>query len=136
MACRFRRKPGVKYNNSKTVVDGITFDSRHEAQRYCELKLLERGGVIRDLELQKKFVLIPSQYAPDEVVTLKSGKQKIVKGRCLERECAYFCDFSYTEVESGRKIVEDCKSPITRTAVYKVKKKLMLERYGIIVQEI
>lgn len=136
MSYRFRRKPGVKYNNTKVTCDGHTFDSKHEYNRYCELKLLEKGKVISNLELQKKFVLIPAQYAPDEVVTLKSGKQKIVKGRCLERECAYFCDFSYTEVESGKKIVEDCKSPITRTAVYKVKKKLMLERYGIVVQEI
>ena len=126
----------AKFNNRKIEIDGIKFDSKHEAQRYCELKLLQRGGVIKDLELQKKFVLIPSQYAPDEIVTLKSGKQKIVKGRCLERECAYFCDFAYTEVKSGRQVVEDAKSPITRTPEYRIKKKLMLYRYGIIVKEV
>ena len=132
----YHRKKGSKYGNEKTVIDNIKFDSKHEAERYCQLRLLERAGVIRDLELQKKFVLIPAQFAPDTVTITKRGKEKIVKGKCLERECAYLCDFAYIDCETGEQVVEDCKSPITRTAVYKVKKKLMLERYGICIVEI
>ena len=50
-----------KYGNKKTVVDGITFDSRKEAKRYQELKLLEKAGEIKDLRRQVKYELIPSQ---------------------------------------------------------------------------
>ena len=46
MAYRGWRRNGTKYNASKCVVDGIKFDSKHEAERYLELKLLERGGII------------------------------------------------------------------------------------------
>ena len=130
------RRNGTKYNAQKCVVDGITFDSRKEANRYCELKLLERGKVISGLELQKKFVLIPAQYAPDEIVTLKSGKQKVVKGKLLERECAYYCDFAYILNETGEQIIEDVKSEITKTPEFIIKRKLMLYKYGIVVKEI
>lgn len=44
-----------KYNNKKTIVDGITFDSIKESNRYIELKALERIGEIKDLELQPVF---------------------------------------------------------------------------------
>jgi hypothetical protein len=47
-----------KYRNIKTIVDGITFASKKEAKRYSELKLLERAGMITDLELQPAFNLI------------------------------------------------------------------------------
>ena len=136
MAYRGWRRNGTKYNAHKVTIDGITFDSKHEAERYCQLKLLQRAGAIRDLELQKKFVLIPAQFAPDTVTITKRGKEKIVKGKCLERECAYLCDFAYVDCETGEQVVEDCKSPVTKTAAYKIKKKLLLERYGICIVEI
>ena len=50
-----------KYGNTKVTVDGHTFDSKREYNRYCELKLMERAGLIKDLEMQKKFELIPKQ---------------------------------------------------------------------------
>ena len=50
-----------KYYARKTEVDGITFDSKHEAERYCELKLLWRAGEIRELMIQYPFELIPAQ---------------------------------------------------------------------------
>lgn len=100
-----------KYNNRKTYVDGIAFDSRKEAKRYQELKLLERGGVISDLDYQVKFELIPKQEG--------------------ERPCYYVADFVYTE--NGKKVVEDVKGK--RTQVYILKRKLMLERHGIKILE-
>ena len=50
-----------KYNNTKTIVNDITFDSKREAKRYSELKLLERCNIISDLQLQVSYVLIPAQ---------------------------------------------------------------------------
>lgn len=134
MAYRGWRRNGTKYNATKITADGHTFDSKHEYQRYCELKLLERAGAITDLQMQVKFVLIPSQYEPDTVKVLKSGKEKVVKGKLIERECSYIADFVYQY--NGKTVVEDAKSPITRTKEYIIKRKLMLERHNIRIQEV
>lgn len=134
MAYRGWRRNGTKYNATKITADGHTFDSKHEYQRYCELKLLERAGTITDLQMQVKFVLIPSQYEPDTVKVLKSGKEKVVKGKLIERECSYIADFVYQY--NGKTVVEDAKSPITRTKEYIIKRKLMLERHNIRIQEV
>lgn len=128
------RRNGTKYNATKVTIDGHTFDSKHEANRYLELKLLERAGTITDLQMQVKFVLIPSQYEPDTVKVLKSGKEKVVKGKLIERECSYIADFVYQY--NGKTVVEDAKSPITRTKEYIIKRKLILERYGIRISEV
>lgn len=122
-----------KYGNRKTVVNGIEFDSRKEAVRYQELRLLERAGKISGLRLQEKFILIPSQREASTEV-YKSGPQKGRRkpGKLLEKECSYIADFCYTE--NGEIVVEDTKG--FRTEVYKIKRKLMLERYGIRIREI
>lgn len=106
-----------KYSNKKTVVDGITFDSKREAKRYGELKLLERGHIISDLRLQPKFMLIASQRRDD-------GK--------AERACIYIADFAYKE--NGKEVVEDAKGMKTRD--YVIKRKLMLALHSITVREI
>ena len=105
-----------KYKRKKTETDGIMFDSAKEAKRYSTLKLMEKAGIISNLELQKKFVLIPAQK--------KNGK-------VIERACTYTADFCY--MQDGQYVVEDCKG--MRTEVYKIKKKLMLYTYGIEIQE-
>lgn len=122
-----------KYGNRKTVVNGIEFDSRKEAVRYQELRLLERAGKISGLRLQEKFVLIPSQReASTEVYKSGSQKGRRKPGKLLEKECSYIADFCYTE--NGEIVVEDTKG--FRTEAYKIKRKLMLERYGIRIREI
>lgn len=116
-----------KYGNKKVVRNGITYDSKKEADRHAVLKLLERSGRIKDLQRQVKFVLIPAQYEPDTV-----GKRGGVKrGKLLERECSYIADFVYTE--NGNLVVEDTKG--FRTADYKIKRKLMLSVHGIRIKE-
>ena len=45
-----------KYRNKKTVIDGIRFDSKREAERYSELKLMEKANMISGLQLQPVFV--------------------------------------------------------------------------------
>lgn len=106
-----------KYHNHKITVDGKKFDSKKEAHRYCELKLLEKAGQISDLRHHVPYLLIPKQEDKD--------------GNLLERECNYIADFEY--LENGVKVVEDVKG--VRTAVYKIKKKLMLLCYGIHIRE-
>jgi hypothetical protein len=117
-----------KYGNHKTTVDGITFDSQKEANRYCELKLLQKAHKISGLELQKVFVLIPPKY---EVVY---GKRGAKRGKCIERACTYKADFTYYDIEDDMWVVEDVKG--MKTDVYKIKKKLMLYQYGIRIREI
>lgn len=102
----------MKYNNKKTVVDGIKFDSLKEARRFQQLKAYERAGLIKDLGLQIPFVLI----------------DKSRHGRAIK----YVADFVY--YEDNKMVVEDVKG--FKTPVYNLKKRLFVERYGIKIQEI
>lgn len=117
-----------KYRNTKTMVDGMEFDSRKEASRYRELKTLEECGEIKNLKCQEKFILIPAQREPD-VVGVRGG---IKKGKVLEKECSYIADFVYEE--DGQTVVEDTKG--FKTKDYIIKRKLMLYFYGIIIREV
>lgn len=125
------KKKGNKYHNSAVIVDGISFQSRKEARRWRELKLMESAGMIHGLTRQKKFVLIPAQREPD-TVGKRGGKHK---GKLIEREVAYYADYSYYDKE-GNEIVEDVKSPATRTKDYILKRKMMMYVHGIRIREI
>lgn len=118
----------MKYKNIKDTINGITFDSKREANRYAELRLLEKAGIIQNLQLQVKYVLIPAQKEPDTV----GARGGIHKGKVIEKECSYIADFVYEE--DGKTVVEDTKG--FRTKDYIIKRKLMLERYGIRIKEI
>lgn len=99
-----------KYGNKKTVVNGIKFDSKWEAERYLYIKSLERAGRVKDLELQVRFNLIVND-------------QKI---------CAYIADFRYKREDKDgewHEIVEDAKG--VETPEFKLKKKLMKACLGI-----
>ena len=78
-----------KYHNEKAtrMVNGVAvaFDSRKEARRYDELRLLQRAGAIRDLEMQKRFRLIPAQRDKN--------------GKVIERQCDYVADFCFWRIE-------------------------------------
>lgn len=100
-----------KYKAKKTIIDGITFDSKSEAKRYQELKLLEKGGAIKNLSLQPKFML------QEGFVNIYTGGK--------EREVAYIADFQYDE--GDKTVVEDCKG--FKTSDYKIKRKLFIKKY-------
>lgn len=135
MATRLPRKfaqttaalKAAKYKNTKIEIDGVTFDSKREANRYGELKLQEKAGLIRDLKLQPKFlfefegrkVLIRSEH-------YKNGRQASLK-----------LDFQYFDLVRDKTVYEDVKSPATRTQAYTLRK-AMLEcmRPGIVVEEV
>lgn len=134
MAYRGWRRNGTKYNATKCLVDGIEFASKREANRYLELRLLERAGEISDLRLQVDFELIPNQYATEKRYG-KNGKPLKDKEVLLERKVVYRADFVYTD-KDGKTVVEDTKSIATRTPEYIIKRKLMLYRHGIQIIEI
>lgn len=103
-----------KYHNTKTVADGIKFDSKLEAERYAQLKILERAGVIRALELQPSFELLPSFR--------KNGK--------TWRKTVYKADFRYILADGDRIIIEDVKgSTAVITDVFRLKQKLFEYKY-------
>ena len=97
-----------KYNNKKTIVDNILFDSKKEARRYKELKLMEKAGLITNLVLQPKFEI------------LKSFKRRGKTHRKIE----YIADFRYFDNERQAEVIEDVKG--VSTDVFNIKKKLFL----------
>lgn len=102
-----------KYGNERTEVDGVWFDSKHEAKRWILLKLLEKAGAIAGLERQKVFDL-----GGDPPIT-------------------YRADFAYWEIETGEFVVEDAKSEATaRDKVYRLKKSLMKAIHNIDIREV
>lgn len=101
-----------KYRNQPVIVDGIKFDSKAEANRYAVLKLRERAGEISRLELQPEYKIN-------------------VNGAFI---CKYRADFRYFEHNASKQIVEDVKG--VKTAVYKLKKKLVEAIYHVQIVEV
>jgi len=122
-----------KYRSRKITRDGMTFDSVKEYKHWRELLLLERAGEITDLKRQVPFELIPAQYEYFERYG-KTGKRLKDGKRCIEKSVVYNADFVYTK--DGKTIVEDTKSPATKTKDYILKRKMMLWFHGIRIKEI
>lgn len=107
-----------KYNAQKTEIDNITFDSYKEGSRYMELKMLEKGKVIKELVLQPRFELQPAYE---------------INGRKV-RKIEYVADFMYYDTEKNKTVIEDVKG--YRTDVYKLKKKWFEYKYNMEVTEL
>ncbi|NCD11027.1 MAG: DUF1064 domain-containing protein [Epsilonproteobacteria bacterium] len=106
-----------KYGNKKVEADGFVFDSTKEFNRYYELKLLQRAGRIRKLEVHPKFELQP---------------KFIDKSGVAHRAITYSGDFAY--IENDLHVVEDVKSEMTRKlAQYRDKKKMFLYKFPDII---
>lgn len=97
----------MKYRNKITEINGIKFHSQKEANRYVHLRILEKANKIKDLELQPKIPLM-------------------VNGKKIGN---YIGDFKYFDIEKLEYVIEDVKSPITKTPIYRLKKKI-LETYN------
>lgn len=102
-----------KYRAVPTVVDGIRFDSKHEASTYQGLKVLERNNFISNLCVDKKQLRYPL----------------IANGILI---CTYVADFRY--IDQGHEIVADAKG--MKTPIYRLKKKLMFALKGIEIREL
>jgi hypothetical protein len=103
-----------KYRNKKTVVDNVTFDSMKEAARYQQLKLMVKGGYVKDLELQPSYPIFINK----------------------RRICTYKADFKYQfkQGDEWQEVIEDVKG--MKTPTYRLKKKLMLAVHGIEIKEV
>ena len=116
-----------KYHNRKCTVTipgsrkQITFDSVKEARRFGELELMKNTGKIRDLRLQVNFTL-------QEGFTTAAGERI--------RPIVYRADFVYQEPSptGWRTVVEDVKG--VRTKEYSMKRKMMLEKFGVDIREV
>lgn len=107
-------KSGSKFHNVRTETDGILFDSKAEADRYWQLKILHRVGRITELVLQPEFPIT-------------------VNGITVAK---YIADFEYTD-EDGRRVIEDVKSPVTaKHPLYRLKRKLVEALHGITITEV
>lgn len=100
-----------KYKNKKILIDGIEFDSRLEANRYFQLKILEKAKEIKDLRRQVKFELQESY---------KKNNKRI-------QAINYVADFVYYDFRKNKTIVEDTKG--FKTEIYKLKKKIFEYKY-------
>jgi hypothetical protein len=110
------KKKRAKYNNVAMEFDGKKFQSTKECHRYIFLRARLVAGEIKDLECQKKYLLI--------------------EGNEIEKKCEYWADFAYTECYTGLSVTEDVKSAITRKlSTYIMKRKLMLSIYNIQISE-
>lgn len=104
----------LKYHNTKVIYKDIRFSSKKEMRRYITLKQLERAGIINELELQPKFLLLDTIHYKDKTYP----------------KTYYIADFKYFDKEKGKYIIEDIKSPITaKDKVYRLKIKMLLAKY-------
>ena len=103
-----------KYQNIQTRIGDKVYDSRKEARRAMELRLMERAGEIEGLEEQKRYMLLPAQDG--------------------EKPVYYVADFRYVDNRTGEVVVEDVKG--VRTKEYILKRKMMLFFFNIKVREV
>ncbi len=101
-----------KYHSKKCDC-GSKHDSLKECRRSHDLQMMQRSGLISDLQEQVPFVLLPKHF-------LYGRTRPAVR---------YYADFTY--MEKGIKVIEDTKSPATRTGLWMLKMRLMMEKYGI-----
>jgi hypothetical protein len=107
-----------KYHNKKVTVDGLTFDSIKEANRWQELRLMERAGKITGLSRQLRI--------------------EIVQKTKLHRARHYVADFVYFDKEHGKTIYEDVKGYKKGLAyqMFSLKRDILYWRHGIEVTEV
>ena len=107
-----------RYGNvKKPEFDGIRFDSHREMQRYCDLKLMEKAGVIRDLKVHRIYP-----------ITIAGIEIRIYSKRYWKagRHLSYEADFVYWDCQCKCEIIEDVKMESGhRTEIYKIKRALM-----------
>ena len=95
----------TKYGAKKTTIDGITFASRLEADRYVQLKLLEKADEITGLQLQVEFQILKGWVHPETGEKIRSKH--------------YVADFVYIDNATNKMVVEDTKG--METADFRLK---------------
>jgi hypothetical protein len=118
MRSRITGKPRSKYRNVRVEVDGLKFDSKAEAARWQQLRLLEKAGKVRELTRQVRIPLFAWRgegWADDDVLV----------GH-------YVADFDYWDQDKGCRVTEDVKGMITDLSKWKLKH--FAAQYGRAVQ--
>lgn len=108
---QFNNRKTNKYGNRKVLLDGYSFDSVKEANRYKELMMLQKCGEINGLKLQPVYVL-------QDGFDYKGKRIRAIK---------YIGDFEYIESKTGEKVLEDTKG--FKTKDYLLKAKMLKNRY-------
>ena len=111
-----------KYHAHKCTVDGIRFDSRKEARRYEELKMLVVAGAITSIDLQPEFPITVREL-------WRADGHLVACGR-------FRADFRYIDLVSGEVVIEDAKSPATKTTAYRLRKRLVEAIHGVTIREV
>lgn len=118
-----------KYHNEPDTRGALRFDSKKEARRYDDLMVLLKAGMIRNLKLQAQYTLQESYITPE-------GERV----RAIKYVADFFYERATTPDIAGEihwiPVVEDVKSVATRTDKYKIKAKLLKERYGLTITEV
>ena len=107
-----------KYKNEKVECDGYTFDSKKERNYYLKLKTMQDLGLIRDLELQKEYIL----------------QDSFKLNGVTRRKIVYKADFSYVSTEDDKLHAVDVKG--YRTDTYRLKKKMFEYKYQVELEEV
>lgn len=107
-----------KYRAKPCVIEGIRFASQREGRRFLELRMLEKAGEIRELELQPRFPLYALRASNGEVIKVAD----------------YVADFQFREGRDGALVVEDVKGMPTET--YRLKKRIFEAQYGMQIREV
>jgi hypothetical protein len=116
MPIRLKSSKRTKYRNERVEFDGLKFDSKREAARWGELRMLEKLGQISMLRRQVAYELVPAV--------------KFAGARARKPAIRLIADFEY--VERGVKVVEDVKSPVTaKVPAFQMKRHLMLAVHAI-----
>lgn len=118
---RWGQKKSGRVNHERLVANGIEFDSKAEHDRYLELLVMEKAGLISELECHPRYEIIPKQAVPGHRAFLPAH---------------YTADFRYLD-KNGNQVVEDVKSSYTREdQAYILRRKLMWMVNGIYVEEV
>lgn len=118
---RYGEKNCGKVAHQCIRVGDLTFDSKAEHDRYLELLVMERSGLISQLCCQPRYEILPAQRIP---------------GRPTLQSAHYTADFRYLD-KDGVEHIEDVKSEYTRKdPAYNLRRKLMYLRHGIYVEEV
>ncbi len=114
---RWKLRRTSKYWAKKTQIDKIDFASLWEANRYTELRLLEKAGNISDISIQPKFSLQTSfMYDWKKIQPIR-----------------YTADFKYKKLWDKKYTIEEFKGSeyqSTKDTSYVIRKKLFLYKYG------
>lgn len=129
MGYGYRKKGRNKYGAKKTYIGNEKFDSQREANRYYELRIMEKAGIIQNLKRQVPFELTPTVREPDTI----GPRGGVKKGKVILEKSDYIADFTYTDTATGKFIVEDVKG--YKTPEYILKKKFLYQLKGILIHE-